>query len=803
MPLYSDPLIIFTILLLIILFAPFLMKRINLPPVVGIILIGMLLGPYMLHVIPRSETAKLFGKIGIICIMFLAGLELDLNRLARQRGETLVFGLLTFTIPLAAGIFGAVFFFNMPLMPAVLLASMFSSHTLLTYPTIGKYSLAKNRAVTATVGGTAITNFLAMVILAVCAGLAHGEDNLFFWIRMSALMVGYTIAVFTVLPWLADKALKRLSSSDELQFLMIFTLVFAVSSLGVLAGVEPVIGAFFAGLALNRLVPESSLLMNRLQFIGNTLFIPLFLADVGLIIDPNALLKNPAAWLFGIFMVVTALITKYLPSLFTSLIFKYTKGEQGLSFGLSVNQAAATLAAVLVGREIGLFDDIVVAATILMILVTCVAGSVITENAAVRTMKERDALPAEGAKITETPRIMVTLSNPESAPHLIDLATMLVSKGHTEVVYPTVVVRDGPDAERDLVHAEAVLAKSVARLITLGIRAIPVTGLDENIADGMLRVSKARRAQVVILGWNGRFGVDRALFGSVLDQFVHNGYQRMVVAKLTAKGLHGRLIIILPPMIERMSDLAGSFAMALHFAENTGSQICAIMTGREDSIVAKRLEQMRRTIPLSVRMIETWHKIESALGQEVRANDVIMLFSSRKHQPAWQPSLERLPRKLTGLFPSNDLIFVYPADAGRVDFSDNREHASLQPGPIQNYRQEDGETLDDSLMRVLVSQISREGAERGLAEMTKLGTILDIELRPGVFLLHMHTAELNDFFISLIRFYDPAQQKGAGGTQLLIVLLSPVDRHPDEHLEMLSRIAKWVAGAEFYQGLEG
>lgn len=799
MPLYTDPLIIFSVLLMVILVAPFLMKRINLPPVVGIILVSLLLGPYVLHVIPRSESAKLFGKIGIICIMFLAGLELDLNRLSRQRGETLVFGLLTFAIPLVAGIAGATVFFQMPLMPAVLLASMFSSHTLLTYPTIGRYSLTKNRAVSVTVGGTAITDFLAMIILAVCAGLSHGDRNLFFWLKMLSLMGGYILFAFTILPWFTDKALKRLSSSDEAQFLLVFTLVFAVASVGLLAGVEPVIGAFFVGLALNRFVPETSLLMNRLQFVGNSLFIPLFLADVGLIIDPNALLGNPDAWLFALFMVITAIAAKLLPSYIASLLFKYSKGEFGLSFGLSVNQAAATLAAVLVGRELGLFDEIVVAATIVMILVTSVIGALVTELAAVTTVKERDEHPLDTIKLSEMPRIMVTLSNPESAPHLVDLSMLLLSSGHTEEVYPAMVVRDGPDAEKNLVCAESVLAKAVSRYIPLGVRAIPVTGLDENIAEGMLRVAKARRAQVVILGWNGKFGVDRALFGSILDEVVQKAYQRMIVAKLTAKGLHGRVVLILPPLIERMSDLKGSLAMTLQFAQNTGASVSALVIGKNSSSLVRRLEQQKNSISLAITSLENLHNLENFLETHVQANDVIMLFSSRKRQPAWQPGLERLPRKLAWRFPDNDLLFIYPADADQIDFSDKRASGSAVPGAVRNFVQQDGEILMQSLLRVLDTRISHDAALRAIHELGEQGGLFDIELRPGVFLLHFHIEQLDEFFICSLRFNDVSRHSADDGTQIMILLLSPLGRHPDEHLEMLSGIARWAARDDFFE----
>jgi Kef-type K+ transport systems, membrane components len=376
---FSDPVLIFASVMVLILLAPLLARRCRLPEIIGLLLAGMVVGPHGLNILARDQTIELLGAVGLLFIMFLAGLEIDLNQVRRNRAPTLVFGLLTFAVPLALGILlGQVFGMSVPV--AVLLASMFSSHTLLTFPMAGRLGLAKSPATTTAIGGTIITDTLALLILAVIAGSVHGELNALFWTRLLLLMAVYVVGVFFLVPLLSRWFFRRITADENLEFVFVLALTFTCAWLAHLAGLEPIIGAFLAGLTLNPLIPERSLLMTRIHFTGEVLFIPFFLISVGMLVDLSLLLAGSATWIIAIGMTSVALLAKFLAAAATQKLLGLQRDEGWLIFGLSVNQAAATLAAALVGYNLGLFSEAVITGTIMMIAVTCLAGSVVTER---------------------------------------------------------------------------------------------------------------------------------------------------------------------------------------------------------------------------------------------------------------------------------------------------------------------------------------------------------------------------------------------------------------------------------------
>jgi Kef-type K+ transport system membrane component KefB len=347
----KNPVLLFSLILFIILFAPIVLNKLRIPHLIGLIIAGAIIGPNGFNLIARDMSIILFGTVGLQYIMFLAGLEIDLAEFKKNSSKSLVYGLLTFSIPMIIGILAGKYLLHFSMPTSILLASMFASHTLIAYPIVSKLGVAKNRAVNITVGGTMITDTLALLVLAVIAGMQTGEINQEFWIRLGVSVVVFGLVVMLIFPIIGRWFFKRFDDNIS-QYIFVLAMVFLGCTLAELAGIEAIIGAFLAGLSLNRLIPHTSPLMNRIEFVGNALFIPFFLIGVGMLIDYKAFIKDWNTLEVAGIMTVCAIVGKYLPAYITQKIYGFSVDERRLIFGLSNAQAAATLAAVLVGFNI-------------------------------------------------------------------------------------------------------------------------------------------------------------------------------------------------------------------------------------------------------------------------------------------------------------------------------------------------------------------------------------------------------------------------------------------------------------------
>src|SRR5687767_13724365 len=386
----SNPVIIFSLVLFIILFAPILFNRIKIPHIIGLIIAGVIVGPYGLNLLLRDSSIVLFGTVGLLYIMFTAGLEIDLEEFRKNRFKSLVFGLFTFIIPMLLGTFAGYYFLRFSLPSSLLLAGMFASHTLLAYAITSKYGISRIRSVTLTIGGTIITDILALLVLAAVIGMTKGEIGQSFWILFAVSTSIFGIIIFLLFPVVARWFFKNFDDRIS-QYIFVLAMVFLGAFLAEVAGLEAIIGAFLSGLALNRFIPHSSALMNRIEFVGNAFFIPFFLISVGMLVDFSVLFKGLGALKVAGVMTVLAVLTKFLAAWLTQKSFRLSADERRMIFGLSTARVGATLAVVLVGYNIiigetpagdpiRLLNEDVLNGTILMILITCTISSFIVER---------------------------------------------------------------------------------------------------------------------------------------------------------------------------------------------------------------------------------------------------------------------------------------------------------------------------------------------------------------------------------------------------------------------------------------
>lgn len=394
----TNPVLVFSIILFIILVSPILLKKVRIPAVVGFILAGIAISPHGLNVLKKNSAVELFSTIGLLYIMFIAGIELDLNDFRKKKHKSLLFGFLTFSIPILIGFPVCYYFLGYSLITSILTSSMFATHTLVAYPIASKYGVSKNEAVAITVGGTILTDTTVLIILAVIMGSVGEGLDMMFWLRLVLSLMAFSLVEFVAIPRIAKCFFAHVQNDKTSHYIFVLLIVFLSAFLAQLAGIEPIVGAFAAGLALNSLVPHNSKLMVQIEFVGNAIFIPFFLISVGMLVDLSVLFRGYYAIMIAGALTVVALGGKWLSAWITQMIFKYSNAQRGLIFGLSSSHAAATMAIILVGYKAKIIDDNILNGTIILILVTCIVASFATQKASVKISK---AERVESISVTE------------------------------------------------------------------------------------------------------------------------------------------------------------------------------------------------------------------------------------------------------------------------------------------------------------------------------------------------------------------------------------------------------------------
>ena len=386
-----SPLLILTLMIGIIWFVPLVCRKIHVPSIVGFILAGIVIGPSVLDLVGESPSIKILGSLGMLYIMFQSGSEIDINDFKQYKYRSLFFGLCTFFIPFGLGLITSRYLLPYGWLPSLLLGAMYGSHTLMTYPIVSRYGVQKNVAVTSTVGATMVAIILSLIVLAVVEGWSRSAQSISEYAIQLSLVAVFLVSVLWLFPRFARMFFKRYREPIS-EFMVVMLMLVGSALLADLAGLEGILGAFLCGVSLNRLLPNRSPLMGRINFIGNSIFVPLFLISVGLMIDIHAFWSGWSTLTIAVVMIITKLIGKSLSSWIAQLVFRFSKHERQLVFGLSHATAAGTLAIVTIAYQMGLLSSDVLNASVLMILVLCTTASFITEHAAKELALQESAL---------------------------------------------------------------------------------------------------------------------------------------------------------------------------------------------------------------------------------------------------------------------------------------------------------------------------------------------------------------------------------------------------------------------------
>ncbi len=678
----QNPVLVFALILTIILLSPILLKRLNIPGIIGLIISGVIIGPYGIHLLDKNSAIDLFSTIGLLYIMFIAGLELDLNEFKANRNKSLVFGLFTFAIPLAVGYPVCHFLLGYDFNAAFLTASMFATHTLVAYPIVSRLGVSKNQAVAVTVGGTILTDTAVLIILAVIIGSSQGTLDGDFWVRLAISLAVFSAIMFLVIPPVAKWFFRKLENEKHSHYIFVLTVVFFAAFLAELAGVEAIIGAFVAGLALNKLIPHSSALMNRIEFIGNSLFIPFFLISVGMLVDVSVLTHGPMALIVAGTLSVVAITGKWLAAWLTQITFKFSKAQRGLIFGLSGAHAAATLAVILVGYRENILDDAILNGTILLILVTCMVASFATEKAAKKIIQETpddgsDLVPANGQP---TEHILVPSPTTAMMEKLMEFAIYIKDKRSPNPISVLTVVSNNAEAEMNILKARNKLDAYVRQAAASETKLKVVTTIDHNVASGILRMSRELMSDIIVLGWPQKTGFFDRYLGDKLDVILQNVDKTVFVGHFEQPLVaHKRIVCAVPPLAEYEKGFELWVAKVAQLAQELTVPLIMHCNATTGKAVMKAMERLKSTAPLSVVPFDEWEDF-LILSRSVRETDVFILVSARRGAASFMSELEKVPPKLEKYFATNNRVVVYPQQYS--DYHGIEDYSGISAEPL-------------------------------------------------------------------------------------------------------------------------
>lgn len=665
----SNPVLIFSLVLFIILFVPLLLNKIKVPYVIGLILAGVAVGEHGANLLRRDSSIVLFGTVGLIYIMFLAALEIDMKEFKKNSSKSLIFGVFTFAVPMLIAAPAARFILNYNWMSSTLFASMLASHTLISYPVAARFNVHKTKAAIIAVGGTIITDILALLVLAVIAKMSQGEINQAFWVQLIVSVIVFALIVWFVFPIIARWFFKQFDDSIA-QYTFVLAMVFLGSFLAELAGIEPIIGAFLSGLALNRLIPHHSPLMNRIDFVGNALFIPFFLIGVGMLVDIQVLFKSAESLKVAGIMTIAALGSKWLAALLTQKTFKMNSEERTLIFGLSAARAAATLATVLVGYNIiigqndlgepvRLLNEDVLNGCLIMILITCTIASIETSRASVKLAQKLNEGESQSAD-HGTRNILIAASKEDTIDRMIELALLMQPRKHEQNIFVlSVISSETKDRESEERRLRKYQDRMMATAAATDVIVTPLIRYDVSYVSGIQHTLEEKKIHEVIIGQQ-KNGQDISSVTGLKSQellarcpqiiyLIHGMQPLNTIGKITVVcSDRSEFEASFPVLIERITTIGKQLNCDVHYYSSKSTL---------DSI--KAYSQANKGPEAQFTIFDNWDDF-LILSRDIRTQDLFVVICARPGNISYHAALAEVPRHLAKYFDGYNYLLMYP-----------------------------------------------------------------------------------------------------------------------------------------------
>jgi Kef-type K+ transport system membrane component KefB len=677
----EDPVLKFLLVLIIVLAAPLLLNKIKVPHLLGLIIAGAIIGPNGFNILARDSSIVVTGTTGLLYIMFLAGLEIDMGDFKRNKWKSLTFGLYTFIAPFVLGFIGAYYLLNFSMLTSILFASLFSSHTLIAYPLVSKLGIAKNLAVNITVGGTMITDVLALLVLAIIVGMSQGDVGTAFWVKLSVSFIVFALVVLFVFPMIGRWFFKKVDDKIS-QYIFVLVMIYLAAMLAELAGVEAIIGAFFAGLALNRLIPHTSSLMNRVEFVGNAIFIPFFLISVGMLIDFNVFFKSLQTIGVAAIMLVASIGGKYLAAVATQKTFRLSKEEGKLIFGLSSASAAATLASVMVGYNIiisesengepvRLLNEHVLNGSILLILVSCTISSFISMVSA-QKISESDNEDTVSGNNHEEENILLAINYEETVERMVNLGILIKAHSNTEDFFALNIINEDKN-ESSVKNADKLLHQAIDTAAAADVKLQALKRYDNDVINGVNNVIKEQKITDLIIGLEDEKGFSPSFVDNLYNGYLQNDDVNILVYH-AAQPLSTikKYAVMIPENAHKEAGFFHSLLRVWNIARNSGATLVFYAPEMILNILQRIVK--KANIEAEFIIMNTWKDGEKTAAQ-LKDDEALILFMAKRGMQSYISRMRLIPDLLNKSLKDNNYLLIFPFS--KYDDENNAEIRSV------------------------------------------------------------------------------------------------------------------------------
>ena len=683
--LVTQPVPIFFIVLVIILLAPLLLNRLKIPHIIGMIVAGVAVGPYGFDILSNDSSFAIFGQVGLLYLMFLAGLEIDMFHLRLNLRRGLLFGLLTLLVPLGLGVAFSMLVMRLGLVTSLMLGAMYAAHTLISYPVAARFGITKAPAVLIAIVGTIMAVAGSLLVIATAVSIhTEGSFNAMAIVWLIIRMGLWTAAVVFLYPRVTRMFFKTYSDRVT-QYVFVLAMVFLAAWTAQLIGVEAVLGAFLAGLVLNRYVPHGSPLMTSIEFVGNALFIPYFLIGVGMMINLRVVLDPDTLAAAGM-MLAVALASKWIPAFVVQKANGLGSCSRNVMFGLTAAHTAVALAVVSLGYRMGILSEVMLNATIVVILVTCAAAPIITAAGAARlkiSMLDKDDM----IRHTRTNNSLIAVDNPLTAASLVDLGLLMRNDRGRHSFY-AIHVRNENSTRAKAVSAAA-LDAALTTAAAANVSMEQVERYDLNTVTGILNAISERDITEVILGMHRRTTVIDTFFGSKVEQLLRSTNRMLIISRCYIPlNTVTRIIVAVPRDAQYETGFSRWVRAVARLTRQIGCRVIFCCHSDVQPLIQGVLYQENYGIRCEFRTIDSLDSMILLAGRIL--DDLFVVISARPHSVSHTDEVTEMPSLLQRNFSRNNILVIFPEQFGEeqplTSFSDPMaSDLSTSPSPLPKH----------------------------------------------------------------------------------------------------------------------
>jgi Kef-type K+ transport systems, membrane components len=674
----EDPVLKFLLELIIILATPLLLNKIKVPHLLGLIIAGAIVGPNGFNLLARDSSVVVTGTTGLLYIMFMAGLEIDMGDFKKNKWKSLTFAIYTFAVPFILGLVGGYYILGFPLLTTILFASLFSSHTLIAYPLVSKIGIAKKTSVNITVGGTMITDILSLLVLAVIVGMTQGEVGGSFWLKLGISMFIFGIILLLIFPLIGRWFFKYVEDKVS-QYIFVLVMIYLAALLAELAGIEAIIGAFFAGLALNRLIPHASTLMNRVEFVGSAIFIPFFLISVGMLVDFKVFFKSWETIGVASIMLVASIGGKYIAAVATQKTLKFTKDEGRLIFGMSSASAAATLASVMVGYKIiiaetaagepvRLLNEHVLNGSILLILISCTVSSFISMSSAQRIAETQSEETLSG-NIHEQENILMAINYEATVEKMVNLGLLIKAEGNDDHLVALNVINESKK-ESSIKNAEKIIDQAVDIAAAADVKLQRLIRYDNDVINGINNVIKEQKISDLIIGLQEEKGFSSSFVHNLYNGYLQNANVNLLIYHAAQPiSTLKKYTVLIPEKAEQEAGFFHALLRIWNIGRNSGA-FMSFYTSQITADVLKRIVK-KATIEAEFNLVQHWDEAKRA-ALDIGEDEGLIVLMAKEGMISYFSQLRDIPSFLNQRLSDKNYLLIYPFSEYETDITEKR-----------------------------------------------------------------------------------------------------------------------------------